>query len=103
MPTRRALSNVWTVRTLLACLLAGVTALAGATAGNQDAADRPTPPRVQPPPAEFECRWAAGPLTPNGKGDDEAWKHAQAIDHFHLPWLGARARAAKTATRAKLL
>ena len=49
---------------------------------------------------------AAGPTRPitiDGKADEEAWKHAQVIDHFYLPWLGKNARAAKTATKAKLL
>jgi glucose/arabinose dehydrogenase len=55
------------------------------------------------PPTEFECRWTEGPIKIDGKGDDEAWKHAQVIDHFYLPWLGDKARPAKTKTKAKLL
>jgi uncharacterized repeat protein (TIGR03806 family) len=51
----------------------------------------------------FECRWASTPITIDGKADEEAWKHAQVIDHFYLPWLGKDARPARTATRAKLL
>src|SRR5262245_54901819 len=39
-------------------------------------------------PAEYECRWASGPITIDGKADEEAWKHAQVIDNFYLPWLG---------------
>src|SRR5262249_1556850 len=51
----------------------------------------------------YECRWAATPITIDGKADEEAWKHAQVIDHFYLPWLGKNARPARTATKAKLL
>jgi uncharacterized repeat protein (TIGR03806 family) len=54
------------------------------------------------PPARFECRWADTPITIDGKADEKAWKHAQVIDHFYLPWL-KEPRAARTATRARLL
>ena len=43
----------------------------------------------------FECRFTDGPITIDGKADEPAWKHAQVIDRFYLPWLGAKARAAK--------
>ena len=82
-----------------AALAAGVAALAGHRPG---AAAEP-PPAFQPPPTEFECRWTDRPITITGKGTDSAWKHAQLIDRFYLPWLGAKARPARTATRAKLL
>ena len=55
------------------------------------------------PPTAFECRWTETPIKITGKGTDPAWKHAQAIDHFYLPWLGDKARPAKTKTKAKLL
>jgi uncharacterized repeat protein (TIGR03806 family) len=55
------------------------------------------------PPKEFECRWADGPITIDGKADEPAWKDAQFIDKFYLPWLGKNARLAKTKTAAKLL
>ena len=54
------------------------------------------------PPSAFECRWADTPIVIDGKGDDPAWKHAQVIDHFYLPWLRPALKAS-TATRAKLL
>ena len=54
-------------------------------------------------PAEFECRWATGPITLDGVADEAAWKSAQVIDHFYLPWLGAKARPARTKTAARLL
>ena len=56
---------------------------------------------VEQPP--FECRWATGPIEIDGKADDAAWKTAQVIDKFYLPWLKDKARPAKTATRARLL
>lgn len=55
------------------------------------------------PPATFECRWAAQPPVIDGKLDDEAWKAAQLIDRFALPWLQDKNRPARTATRARLL
>src|SRR5262249_28699838 len=55
------------------------------------------------PPAEFECRWADTPITLDGNADEAAWKHAQVIVSFSLPWLGKDARPARTATKARLL
>src|SRR6516165_980675 len=63
----------------------------------------PPPPLTKAPPTEFECRWATGKITIDGKADEEAWKNAQLIDTFYLPWLGKKARPARTATKAKLL
>lgn len=54
-------------------------------------------------PASFECRWADGEITINGKLDEPAWRNAQVIENFSLPWLGEAARPAKTATMARLL
>jgi hypothetical protein len=54
-------------------------------------------------PTVFECRWAEGPIRIDGKADEPAWKKAQVIDHFYLPWLGEKTRPARTATRARLL
>src|SRR5712691_4415055 len=56
------------------------------------------PPAAKDPPTVFECRWTEGPIKIDGKADEEAWKHAQVIDHFYLPWLGKNARKARTAT-----
>ncbi|HVE43158.1 MAG TPA: PQQ-dependent sugar dehydrogenase [Planctomycetota bacterium] len=63
------------------------------------------PPSAKAParPTIFECRWAETAPALDGRGDDPAWKDAEAIDNFHLPWLGADDRPAKTRTRAKLL
>ena len=68
------------------------------------AADHPIPPPLKErPPTTFECRWADGPITIDGTADEPAWKTAQAVDWFHLPWLGDQARLARTRTTAKLL
>ncbi len=61
------------------------------------------PKRFVPPPTAFECRWTETRIALDGKADEPAWKQAQIIDNFYLPWLGAKARAAKTATKARLL
>jgi uncharacterized repeat protein (TIGR03806 family) len=55
------------------------------------------------PPKTYECRWADSAIVLDGTADDAAWKHAQVIDSFRLPWLGKDDRPAKEATRAKLL
>ena len=51
----------------------------------------------------FEIRWAGTPISLDGKLDEPAWKSAQLIDQFHLPWLKEKDRPAKSATRARLL
>src|SRR6516162_2927462 len=84
--------------------LAAGPAVALAAALLHAAEPHPVPPPLkQAPPTAFECRWADTPITLDGKDDDAAWKHAQTIDAFHLPWLGKEARMGRTATRAKLL
>jgi glucose/arabinose dehydrogenase len=65
-------------------------------------AEENQPPAKATPPTAFECRWAETPITIDGKAGEEAWKHAQVIDHFYLPWL-KDARRARTATKARLL
>ncbi|MSU76689.1 MAG: hypothetical protein EXS16_01205 [Gemmataceae bacterium] len=60
-------------------------------------------PAVKPPTTTFECRWTDHTIKITGKGTDPEWKHAQVIDHFYLPWMGDKARLAKTKTKAKLL
>jgi uncharacterized repeat protein (TIGR03806 family) len=53
--------------------------------------------------ATRECRWAEGAIAIDGKAEEEAWKTAEAINKFSLPWLGEAARPAKTTTQARLL
>ena len=61
------------------------------------------PPLAAKPTSAIECRWTDTPITLDGVADEAAWKHAQAVTSFHLPWLGTKARVARTATTAKLL
>jgi len=92
---------------LLAALLAlGGLALSslgnrGEVAADKPAADKAAPPFKEPP-TTFECRWADGPIAIDGKADEEAWKNAQVIDNFYVPW-AKPPRGAKTATKARLL
>jgi uncharacterized repeat protein (TIGR03806 family) len=68
------------------------------------AADHPVPPPLmQRPPTAFECRFAETPIVIDGAADDDAWKNAETVEAFHLPWLGDQARLARTSTKARLL
>jgi len=60
---------------------------------------------AEPTPAAkpFSCRWAAGPIALDGKADEAAWKKAEPIDAFRLPWLGDKDRPSRTKTTARLL
>src|SRR5262245_49750404 len=49
---------------------------------------------------QFECRWTDLPVRIDGQGDDPAWKRAQAIERFAMPWAG---KPATTTTKARLL
>ena len=86
------------------CLVILLVALRGTSVPRLAADDHPIPPPLkQAPPTVFECRWADTPIAIDGKADEAAWTHAQEIDAFHLPWLGDKARMARTSTKAKLL
>lgn len=91
-------------RTLAAVVpVALVVALALALPDTR-ADDHPVPePLKERPPAAFECRWADSPITIDGDTDEPAWKHAQVVSAFHLPWLGDKARVGRTKTVARLL
>jgi uncharacterized repeat protein (TIGR03806 family) len=85
-------------------LIVAAVPVAALAAALLHGADHPVPPPLkQAPPTSFECRWADTPITIDGSADDPAWKHAQEIDAFHLPWLGDKARMGRTPTKAKLL
>lgn len=60
------------------------------------AADKPPENR------EFVCRFADTPIKIDGVGDEEAWKAAEAVDHFFQGWTKEKP-AARTATKARLL
>jgi hypothetical protein len=83
-----------------AALLGGLVLL---PAPGRTGAAADSPPARKAPPEAFECRWADTPIKIDGLADEEAWKHAQVIDYFYLPWLGPKARPARTATKARLL
>jgi glucose/arabinose dehydrogenase len=87
------------LRVRSAGLLAGLAILTCLPAGDATAGPKPPAPA---PPKEFECRWAESPITIDGKADEPAWKNAQVIDHFYLPWL-KEPRLSRTATKARLL
>lgn len=61
------------------------------------------PPPPEPTVKKFACRWATTPIILDGKADEAAWKQAEVIDSFRLPWLGVKVRASRTATTARLL
>jgi uncharacterized repeat protein (TIGR03806 family) len=97
-------------RSHLLALLAGalvaavVLAPGGAHPRLAAAAEYPVPePLKQKPPTAFECRFTDTPVTIDGAADEAAWKAAEVIDAFHLPWLGDKARMARSETVAKLL
>jgi uncharacterized repeat protein (TIGR03806 family) len=51
----------------------------------------------------WECRWAQGPITLDGRADEPAWQAAQPIGPFTQPWAGQPPPPARTATTARLL
>src|SRR5262245_50307307 len=59
-----------------------------------------TPTAGPTEPSVFECRWTDLPVQIDGQGDEAAWKAAQVIERFAIPWAG---KPASTATRARLL
>ena len=83
--------------------LVGLVAFGAGLIGPGDSQEKQNVAPWKEPPTEFECRFTELPIKIDGKGDDEAWRHAQVIDNFYLPWLGKNARPAKTKTTAKLL
>ncbi|MFM2095492.1 MAG: hypothetical protein RIS70_2616 [Planctomycetota bacterium] len=90
------------LRTALVAVLAmQVILAANGQVQNQVAAkEKETKPDA---PGLFECRYATEPPMIDGKADEAIWQSAQVISSFRLPWLGEKARDAKTATRARLL
>ena len=53
-------------------------------------------------PSAYECRFVDVAPKIDGIADDAAWKSAQVIDKFGLPWRKEKARPARTATKARL-
>src|SRR5262245_55382368 len=52
--------------------------------------------------AVFECRFTENSIRIDGRADEAAWKHAQAIDRFYIR-SQKDAAAARTTTKARLL
>ncbi|WP_425613802.1 PQQ-dependent sugar dehydrogenase [Anatilimnocola sp. NA78] len=73
----------------------------------KDPAKEAEPAKVEQPfklpGKEFNCRFTEQKIEIDGLGTDAAWETAETIDAFHLPWLGDKARASRTGTKAKLL
>jgi uncharacterized repeat protein (TIGR03806 family) len=84
----------------LALLVCVGSALRAQEAAQPARAGTPTFTR---PPTEFVCKFTELKIDVDGVGNDPAWRTAEWIDAFHVPWLGEQARASKTATKAKLL
>src|SRR5262249_35768194 len=103
-PPSRVMSR-YLLPLVIAGLLVAVVALPGGSPPRLAwAVDHPIPePLKQLPPSKFESRWADTGVTIDGTADEDAWKHAEEIDAFHLPWLGDKARMSRTKTTAKLL
>jgi hypothetical protein len=60
-------------------------------------------PLLAAEPPEHQCRRAEGKIVIDGQAAEAAWKAAELIDNFALPWLGKNNRPAKTKTAARLL
>ncbi len=52
---------------------------------------------------ESKCHFTEQPIVIDGRLDDAAWREAELIAGFYLPWLGRAAPTARRATRARLL
>jgi len=106
--TRTPKKPAMTMRILLCCLPAIIVPTVALTwdaepGSLRSSARQDSSTRQPAPPTSFECRWTDAPIKITGKGTDPAWKHAQIIDHFYVPWLGDKSRLAKTKTKARLL
>jgi hypothetical protein len=55
------------------------------------------------PVATYQCQFASGPIVVDGRDNDDAWKHAQPVNDFKMPWVRNGSTKPPTATRAKLL
>ena len=95
MNTRTSLSTLALALALSACVV-------GKKSSPGQSASKPASKPAAIPVAS-ECRWAHTPPVIDGSSSDEAWRHAQVLDNFRLPWLGAQAHPARAATRARLL
>ena len=63
----------------------------------------PVPPPGGRPAKAVVCSFTEESIQVDGRLDEAAWQTAADVGEFSLPWLGAAARPAEKATRAKLL
>jgi len=54
-------------------------------------------------PSAYECRFTEERIKIDGRADEEAWKLAQPVADFRMPWLREGSDKPPTATRARLL
>ena len=87
-------------RTLFSCAVGLAAAGAVLTAGS---AIRAFAGAEERPAGAAECRWADTPIELDGQLSDRAWKGAQALKGFALPWLGDAARPARQKAETRLL
>lgn len=88
-------------RLLCVLVCAGLLSLLALPSGRESLRSAET--KVDPKTHVFECRWTDTRIVIDGIADEEAWKDAEVIDYFYLPWLGKNVRPSKTATKARLL
>lgn len=64
-----------------------------------------TKPDPKPKPPPYDCRWAIGPITLDGRDDEPAWAEAPTIEPsaFTTPWTKNGPTPAHSATRGKML
>ncbi len=60
-------------------------------------------PATSAPASDYECRFTEDPIRIDGRADEAAWKLAQPLDDFAMPWVASGDTKPKTATRARLL
>ncbi len=58
---------------------------------------------AEPPAPDYECRFTEDTIQIDGRADEAAWKIAQPIDQFRMPWVRNGSDQPRAATRAKLL
>ncbi len=58
---------------------------------------------IDPPLPDYECRFTEDTIQIDGRADEAAWKLAQPVGEFRMPWVRGGSDQPKAATRAKLL
>ena len=84
----------------LSCVLLVLLAAVGAAGPGFHPARSEEKPAEPPVVRKAQCRWAAQPITLDGKLDEPSWGKAEVLSAFAVFWQG---RSAKTPTMARLL